>query len=201
MTIHLLGRGTLVRMVTLVSPLNNATAARDTVSFKWRKATPAATKYWFEWSTSHSFTERTIDSTLTDTMNVASGFPKNSTIHWRVRAGNQLGWGEYSLSRTFFRPTTSVPEAGTPPAYSLLPNYPNPFNLSTTISFTVPRTTLVRIDVHNAAGELVGVIADAPYLPGEHRIVFDGAGLPSGMYFARMRAGSVVQVRPMLLMK
>ncbi len=200
-TIPLLGRGTPVCMVTLVSPLNYATANRDTVSFKWRKATPAATKYWFEWSTSYSFTERTVDSTLTDTMNVASGFPKNSSIYWRVRAGNELGWGEYSLTRSFFRTTTSVPEAGSPSAYTLLPNYPNPFNPSTTVSFTVPTTTQVHIDVHNAAGELVSVMADALYPPGEHRIVFDGAGLPSGMYFTRMRAGSAVLVRPMLLMK
>ncbi|MBK7259372.1 MAG: hypothetical protein IPI01_16520 [Ignavibacteriae bacterium] len=199
--IPLLGRGTPVGMVTLVSPLNYATDNRDTVSFKWRKATPAATKYWFEWSTSYSFTERTVDSTLTDTLIVASGFPRNLSIYWRVRAGNQLGWGVYSLTRSFFRTMTSVPEAGSPSAYALLPNYPNPFNPSTTISFTLPGATQVRIDVHNAVGELVRVTADALYPPGVHRIIFDGAGLPSGMYFTRMRAGSVVLVQPMILMK
>lgn len=199
--INLLGRGIPVGPVTLLIPLNFANVSSDTIAFIWRKPIPATTKYWFEWSTSSNFSERTVDSTLTDTLTRKSGFPKNSVIYWRVRAGTLAGWGEYSVSRRIVRTATSVPEAGTPSAYALHPNYPNPFNPSTTISFTLPAATQVRLDVHNAAGELVGVIADGTYPPGEHRVIFDATGLPSGMYFARMRAGSTALVRPMLLMK
>jgi hypothetical protein len=199
--INLLGRGTPIGVVALVSPLNYATMSRDTITFKWRKALPAPATYWFEWSTVSSFAQATVDSSLTDTLTLVSGVPKSSYIYWRVRAGNQFGWGEYSLTRIVFRTATSVPEPGSPSAYALLPNYPNPFNPSTTIVFTVPGATWVRVDVHNAAGELVRVAADGIYPPGEHKLMFDGAGLPSGVYFARMRAGSALLVRPMLLMK
>lgn len=199
--INLLGRGTPAGPVTLVSPLNYSNANRDSILFSWRKAIPAPLKYWFEWSTSGSFAVRTVDSTLTDTVTQRWGFPKNANIYWRVRAGSQAGWGEYSSTRVFYRSTTAVDPAGTPAAYGLSQNYPNPFNPSTTITFRLPAATHVRMDVHNALGELVATVAEGSFPPGEHRVTFDATGLPSGVYFARMRAGSVVLVRPMLLMK
>jgi hypothetical protein len=199
--VPLLGRGTPAGPVTLVSPPNYWTANRDSISFSWKKAIPAPAKYWFEWSTSPLFTIRTVDSTLTDTLTRSWGFPRNVSVYWRVRAGSQAGWGEYSTTRTFFKSTTSVGSTTTPSTYGLSQNYPNPFNPSTTITFQLPAATPVSVDVHNALGELVATVAEGSFPAGEHRAVFDGSGLPSGVYFARMRAGSVVLVRPMLLMK
>ncbi|MBK7260037.1 MAG: hypothetical protein IPI01_19990 [Ignavibacteriae bacterium] len=68
--------GVPVGAVTLLGPLNYTSFSKDTVLFTWCKAAPAPTKYWFEWSTSSEFTERTMDSTLTDTLTRRAGFPE-----------------------------------------------------------------------------------------------------------------------------
>ena len=72
--------------------------------------------------------------------------------------------------------------------------YPNPFNPSATISFTLPRAGVVKMGVYDVLGrEVVSRYAGAhigtPLQAGEHHITFDGAGLASGIYFVKMEAG------------
>jgi hypothetical protein len=82
--------------------------------------------------------------------------------------------------------------------------YPNPFNSSTTISFSLSRASEVKLSVYDVLGRNVGkqpFASSKIYSAGEHRIEFDGAGLSSGIYFVRMEAGGNVQTRKMMLLK
>lgn len=88
-----------------------------------------------------------------------------------------------------------------PKSFELSQNYPNPFNPSTRISFTVPADSRVKISVFNAVGELIKVLEDGIREAGYHSVVFDAAGLPSGMYYYKLEAGDFVQSRKMLLIK
>ena len=96
-----------------------------------------------------------------------------------------------------------------PAAYenSLAPNYPNPFNPTTTIEFTLRERSSVRLSIYNVAGQLVRTLVDDERAPGVvHAIAWDGrsnAGqqVASGVYFYRLVANQFVQTRKMVLLK
>jgi len=79
-----------------------------------------------------------------------------------------------------------------PSAYPTIAAYPNPFNPATTISYTLPETAAVRLDIFSVAGQKVATLVDRSMSSGTHSVVFDGTGLASGMYVYRLTAGEVV---------
>ncbi|WP_165779053.1 Ig-like domain-containing protein [Rhodohalobacter barkolensis] len=83
----------------------------------------------------------------------------------------------------------------------LLPNYPNPFNPSTTIQYQLREQTHVMIEVYDVIGRRIQLLANETQLSGEHRVNFDGTNLSSGLYFIRFQAGNVVDIRKMTLIK
>ncbi len=97
--------------------------------------------------------------------------------------------------------TSSADEASIPTTVTLQPNYPNPFNPATTISFGLPEGRRVTLKVINVAGQEVATLVDGYRERGMHRVSFNGRKLPSGAYFAVLQAGDVRQVRQMLLTK
>jgi hypothetical protein len=84
---------------------------------------------------------------------------------------------------------------------SLSQNYPNPFNPSTTIRFSVPQSSHVRVMIFNTLGEKVETLVDGEMEAGYHDVRFDASSLPSGVYIYQLRAGSFVEVRKMMLVK
>lgn len=88
-----------------------------------------------------------------------------------------------------------------------LGNYPNPFNPSTSITYTVPSNSQpVRLEVFDVTGRLVQVLVDGVQEAGSHQVTWGGtdrAGVPlaSGVYLSRLRVGEQVRVHRMLLMK
>lgn len=90
---------------------------------------------------------------------------------------------------------------GPPVNFALYQNYPNPFNPTTTIRFTVRSSAFVVLSVYDLLGRLVKTLVDSRLAAGEHSVVFDGRGLASGVYFYRLTAGGLAQVRKMLLVK
>ena len=83
----------------------------------------------------------------------------------------------------------------------LQPNYPNPFNPSTTIAFSLPERMHVTLKIFNVAGQEAVTLVDGELEYGMHQIVFDASGLTSGIYFAVLQAGEQRQVRRLTLMK
>ena len=88
-----------------------------------------------------------------------------------------------------------------PSGVTLLGNYPNPFNLQTTISFLVPETAHMRLVVYDMLGRQVVVLVDGVRAVGTHEAVFDGSGLPSGIYLYRLETLRGVEARRMVLMR
>ncbi|MDD5087702.1 MAG: carboxypeptidase regulatory-like domain-containing protein [bacterium] len=95
----------------------------------------------------------------------------------------------------------AAPAAETVREFALHEASPNPFNAVTTLSFAVPQTSPVRLTVYEMTGRLAATLTDAEFPAGEHRINFDAAALPSGMYLARMEAGNFSATRKLLLLK
>ncbi|MCK9996019.1 MAG: T9SS type A sorting domain-containing protein [Candidatus Krumholzibacteria bacterium] len=86
-------------------------------------------------------------------------------------------------------------------------NYPNPFNPSTTIKFSVPKSGHVDLNVYNVRGQLVKTLVDGSMAASaDHSIVWDGtnnqgSGVSSGVYFYEVRTGGEVKVQKMALVK
>lgn len=98
--------------------------------------------------------------------------------------------------------TTSVDETDVlPTQISLGQNYPNPFNPSTTISYALPSTELVRLEVFDLLGRSVSVLVNDRVEAGSHTVRFDASLLSSGMYVYRLSAGGQIITRQMLLIR
>ena len=86
--------------------------------------------------------------------------------------------------------------------FSLRQNYPNPFNSSATISYSVEKPGRVVVRVYDLLGREVGVPVNEKRTAGVHSVVFDAAGLPSGVYFYRMQVDDgFSEMKKMLLMR
>ena len=85
--------------------------------------------------------------------------------------------------------------------FKLNKNYPNPFNPTTAISFEMRDASFVNLTVYDIAGREVAEIINEVKPAGSHSVVFDAKGLTSGIYFARLTAGSNMQTQKLVLMK
>jgi hypothetical protein len=119
-------------------------------------------------------------------------------------AGTALAGGQIKIQRGSAAKQGDDPDVVDtviPTKYALLQTAPNPFNPSTEIRFDLPEATTVRLVVYNTLGRVVERLVEGSLPPGQHRVTFEGTGLPSGRYFCRIEAGSFSETRSMTLTK
>ncbi len=107
---------------------------------------------------------------------------------------------------TFNVTTPTGIETKTPLIASLGWNFPNPFNPTTTIPFTLGKGAFVRLVIYDVTGRLVRTLLEEKRSAGDHRVLWDGRDdgshmLPSGVYLARLEAEGFVASRKLLLLK
>ncbi|TVR12627.1 MAG: T9SS C-terminal target domain-containing protein [Balneolaceae bacterium] len=85
--------------------------------------------------------------------------------------------------------------------FMLMQNYPNPFNPTTTISYTLPESTSVTLQVYDMLGRQVATLVDAQVQAGQHQVTFDASALSSGVYIYRLQAGSTILTRQLTVLK
>ncbi|MFQ5637067.1 MAG: T9SS type A sorting domain-containing protein [bacterium] len=85
--------------------------------------------------------------------------------------------------------------------FQLSPNYPNPFNPSTTITYSIPNESQVTLKIYNLLGQQVATLLDEKQSAGAHTVIFDASHLASGYYVYRLQAGKSVETRKMMLLK
>ncbi|MGE5401292.1 MAG: T9SS type A sorting domain-containing protein, partial [Ignavibacteriales bacterium] len=127
----------------------------------------------------------------------------NSYLYGPVKPQTKYFWrvanitnGEdipYSSEKSFL---TSVPNR-----FSLVQNYPNPFNPATTIRFTVPYSSLIKIKVYNALGQLTEVLIDKKLEAGGYEYTWNGSDYSSGVYLIRLEADNYIETKKMILLK
>ena len=88
-----------------------------------------------------------------------------------------------------------------PQEYALNGNYPNPFNPTTTISFSLPEAAQVSIAVYDMLGRQVMELVNTQMTAGNHEVVFSADNLPSGTYFYRLTTPQGAFVKQMVLLK
>ena len=80
-------------------------------------------------------------------------------------------------------------------------NYPNPFNSTSTIGYSIPKTSLVNIIVYDLYGKEIKVLVNEEKDPGHHEIVFDRKDFASGIYFYTLRTAGFTQSKKMIILK
>ncbi|MFA3782216.1 glycoside hydrolase family 2 TIM barrel-domain containing protein [Melioribacteraceae bacterium 4301-Me] len=135
--------------------------------------------------------------------------------------GGYQSMGLYSMDRTIAKPVAEILKNAYQPYYDLegvltevkdekgikpnefllKQNYPNPFNPSTIIGYQLPNGSFVTLKVYDILGrEIVTLINE--YKPaGEHKVKFNAANLPTGVYFYKFTAGDKTSVKKMILLK
>jgi len=93
-------------------------------------------------------------------------------------------------------PTQAVPQQ-----FLLLPPYPNPFNATTMLAFSLLRSSQVSLIIYTLEGTKAAVVVAGQYPAGLHRIGFDVSNLSSGVYFARLLAPGFTQTQKMVVLK
>jgi hypothetical protein len=88
-----------------------------------------------------------------------------------------------------------------PVEFKLSQNYPNPFNPVTRISYSLPQPGSVTLRVFDVLGSGIATLVNQEKPAGSYEIEFDATGLPSGIYFYRLQAGSFVETKKMVLLK
>jgi len=88
-----------------------------------------------------------------------------------------------------------------PAGIELRHNYPNPFNPTTTIEFTLPHPQQIQLTVYNLLGQRIGELAQGAYTAGRHQIQFNGSGLASGVYVYILTTTTETISRKMILLK
>ena len=201
---HFTTLGAPGRAVTLVDPMEGSEGEPAFAQFVWR-VLDEAHAYHLQIDADARFLMPVVDdSTLTDTTFAPqSPLTYDTRYYWRVRARNAAGAGPWSEIRTFTVAVGTAAEGVTdlPTAFDLHPNYPNPFNPSTTIRYDVPETSTVRLTVFDALGRSVEVLGTWHLEPGTYASTWAPRKVPSGVYFVRMEAGAFAASRRVLLVR
>ncbi|MFU8812277.1 MAG: T9SS type A sorting domain-containing protein [Balneolaceae bacterium] len=171
----------------------------------------------------------TLSSDVVDNLLADLGVEENESINvlWNVRASDGTnsivtsgfvagsgGGTNRQVGETLFAPVfrtltltrgqvTSTEDFDDlmPREFALQQNFPNPFNPTTQINYTLPQNSHVRIDVYNIVGQRVATLVNREMAAGAHDVTFDATSLASGVYFYRLQAGNTLLTRKMTLIK
>jgi len=187
----------------LTSPINNANSVPLSPTLSW-EAVERADMYRIQL---RAVNELQADSLIADSLVSVTEFAvmnlRGLTTHnWRVQAlADTLtsAWSAWFVFETITE--VSLPNNNQPVAFDLGQNYPNPFNPTTTIQFALAESGEITLEVINVLGHTVATLVNEFRAPGNYQVTFNGSGLSSGVYFYRLKSGTNIQTRRMLLVK
>ena len=129
----------------------------------------------------------TVDSSFSGVFNFEFEITSDGWTYWRDSTSTLV---------------TSVEDKMIKPlSYRLYQNYPNPFNPSTTFDYSIPKQSIVMIKVYDILGNEIANLVNEEKTTGTYKVKWNAEGLPSGVYFYRLKAGSFVQTNKMILLK
>ncbi|MBL0061747.1 MAG: T9SS type A sorting domain-containing protein [bacterium] len=148
-------------------------------------------------------------SSIGDAWFTTCNYYADSALHGglpRTAASDQL-FGTFLLGD----PATIIPGRTTsadpitapviPASIQIVGNYPNPFNPSTTINFILNRAGNARLTVYDITGRAVTTLAEQSFTAGQHSIVWNAAGLASGIYLVRLESSGQFDTHKITLLK
>ena len=122
---------------------------------------------------------------------------------WTVRAvdnaynGGQIAQGDFNIGIV----SGTEPGDEIPKQFALSKNYPNPFNPTTTFTFTLPKQSKVELVVYDLNGQLITKLVNGIRQAGKHEVRWDASNFASGTYFVRILTAEFTKTQKVLLMK
>jgi len=126
-----------------------------------------------------------------------------SRIHGMHILNDSVG---YACGRTIYKYSPDVStgveeDAPAPLSYQLRQNHPNPFNASTTISYSLPSRSFVWLSIYNLEGKIVQTLQRGYQEAGDHKIIWQANDLASGVYIYSLRTDEGIFVGKAMLLK
>ena len=137
-------------------------------------------------------------------------------INWLAKEGHQVSAevknnsqtsGTIQLNSIYYSWVTSTPvgvqeqRAGLPNTFMLEQNYPNPFNPSTMISYHLPVNSNVSVRIFDMLGREIAILVNEEQSAGRKEVQWNASGVPSGIYFCRLQAGTYSETKKLILVK
>jgi hypothetical protein len=116
-----------------------------------------------------------------------------------IYLADEVSFGVYSYAVP--SAIQDFPTRGLPQNITLQAAYPNPFNASTTLSFTLTNAMAVELNLYDITGRLLKTLAARFYSAGNHALQFDGSGFSSGTYIVAMKSGPAKLSQKIVLLK
>jgi len=191
----------------LISPVDSTLNRTDTVMvFQWEAATDAdgdsliytllleAEGFEYAFST---------DTNCVNLNVIDIELPFEVNISWTVYVfdGTDTTWSDETWQFSVSRELRIDSGKSLPHSYALHQSYPNPFNPSTTIHYSIPKTSQVTLAIFNIQGQLVEKLVSQKQEPGYYAVHWDASRFSSGTYFYRIQADGFQQVKKCILVK
>ena len=123
------------------------------------------------------------------------------TVRWPDTHTGTFWLDDFLVGRA---PATAIDPGfpqGLPIRYDLSQNFPNPFNPTTTISYAVPYTAHVLLEIYTVNGQNISTLVNQTQAAGQHQLVFNAKDLASGVYIIHMKSGKFNAYKRMTLVK
>ncbi|MBK7106264.1 MAG: T9SS type A sorting domain-containing protein [Ignavibacteriae bacterium] len=154
---------------------------------------------WF--GTRKGISKMLADKTTWQTYTEVDGLISNNIFDIEVDKNNNI-WIATDKGVSYFKNITTSIKNDELKSYKLnLSNYPNPFNPSTNIGYSIFKDSKVKLEVFNNIGKLVEVLVDKKLNSGNYNVRFDSKNLPSGVYFYRLITEHSSITKKMILIK
>ncbi len=178
----------------------NASAANGNVSLSWQTAT--------ETNNRGFDIERKSSNGEYQKVGYVAGFGTTTEPKSYSYLDNNLNRGDYTyrlkqidLNGKFEYSNEVEVNVYLPAAFSLEQNFPNPFNPTTMIKYSIPADQNVKLNVYNLLGQKVMTLVNGFQKSGQHEVSFNAASFASGVYFYKLEAGTQSSIKKMILMK
>jgi len=132
-----------------------------------------------------------------------TGLQTGALYSWTLSTVDAAYIGSPVASGEFINGSVSVNETGdnSNHGYYIGQNYPNPFNRYTTIRYSIPKESIVNLNVYNLNGAEVANVVGENKQTGTYTLTLDVKGLSDGIYYYRFQAGDFSQSRKMVISK
>ncbi len=186
---------------TLVSPFNGATDVPTTLLLSW-DGLWGATSYQLQVSTNSDFSSLVVDTIIVGQSCGIKDIDNKTIYYWRVKASNAGGTSSYSNTWNL---TTKGPDSieelnfDNPLIYTLYQNYPNPFNQNTTIQFSLPKMSSVRLSIFNSLGMEIEVLVNQVLPSGNYHTQWFPHSKANGIYFYQLRTSEFIDMKKLIL--
>lgn len=140
----------------------------------------------------------------------SAGYSQSYNLNISLKNGNTLAIPVDEIQKIIFNTITDVKGIGIVQlvieSFKVMQNYPNPFNPTTTISYRIPKTSNVKVNVYDINGQLINEIVNETQSAGEYHVTWNaanqnGVAAASGVYIYTVRSDDQIISKQMILIK